>query len=110
MIATITELVGAVGVQTAVIVLLGIGILFVVQRKRLADMVWSYVLDQAEEFESFVGDELEQQESQTREWMYAWYDSLPATLRTFMSRKTYEYIVDQSFGKLYDLLFDDKDE
>jgi hypothetical protein len=98
------------GVKTVIVVAIAILIVFFIQRKRIADIIWDYVLSLEDEFESFVGDELQEQESQTREWMYHLYDSIPANLRMFISRKTYEKLVDLSFGKLHDYLFGDKDE
>lgn len=98
------------GVKTVIVVAIAILIVFFIQRRKIENVVWDYVLSLEDEFESFVGDELQEQESKTREWMYHLYDNIPANLRMFISRKAYEKLVDLSFGKLYDYLFGDKDE
>ena len=101
------ELVNYLGAPTVIFILLTVLGVFYLQRDRIKNAVWEFVLEMGDDVQEYIHDELTGENTVSKEWLYTFYDNIPKQLKVFMSRKAYEKIVDKYMQKLTDSIFEE---
>ena len=94
------EMIDTIGIESIIIILAAILLVFWIQRKRIKDLIWEHVEEIEDAASSFLVSELSNTESMRRKWAYNLYDKLPPALKVFMSKEAFKKFVDRTFETL----------